>query len=242
MERLRINTPQNVDIEYGLASIGSRGLALILDIAVMGGYAYIIQWFLVQITSGIDDNWLVIGLFSLFYLPILLYHFYMETLFRGQTLGKMALNIKVVKIDGTRATIYEYFIRWSMNIIDIWMMSGLIGLISTIFSKKTQRVGDFAANTTVINLKPRLHLLQTVYEEMNETYQVVYPQVISLSDKDINLIKIKFNQARSDDNVEVIHALSKRLKTVLKVNNLKTSERVFIKTVLQDHYHIFKKG
>lgn len=241
MEKLEINTPQNVNIEYNLASIGIRMLALALDIAVLLGYIYLVQWLFSEIISVGYDRWLMFGLLSLLYLPVLLYHFYMETLFKGQTLGKMALKIKVVKLDGTRASVYEYFIRWTMNIIDIWMMSGLIGAISTIISKKTQRVGDLAANTAVISLKPRLHLLETVYEDMNLSYKVVYPQVINLSDKDINLIKSKFNEARKNNNDVVIRALSKRLQTVFKIDAIKTSDRVFIKTVLLDYYHTFRK-
>lgn len=241
MERLQINTPQNVNIEYGLASIGTRMLALMLDIAVMGSYIFLINKLVSSIVSMSLDTYLLYGLISLLYLPVFLYHFLSETLLNGQTLGKKALKIKVVKTDGTRATIYEYFIRWTMNIVDLWMMTGLIGAISTIISKKTQRVGDFAANTAVINLKPRLQLRQTVYEEMNDTYQIVYPQVIRFSDKDINVIKEKFQQARKDENNKIIRALSKRLQKVMELSSIKTSDHVFIKTVLQDHYYYFRQ-
>lgn len=241
MERLKINTPQNVNIDYGLASIGTRMLALGLDIAVIVAYIFVMSKLVSTMHIYRMDRFSYMGLIFLLYCPIFLYHFWMETFFKGQTIGKMVTKIKVVKTDGTRATIYEYFIRWTMNIVDLWMMGGIIGAFSTILSKKTQRVGDFAASTAVISLKPRLQLRETIYEEMNETYQIVYPQVIRLSDKDINLIKSKFNEARREENIEIIHALSQRLQKVMELNTIKTSDHVFIKTVLQDHFHAFKE-
>lgn len=240
MEKLEINTPQNVNIEYGLASIGLRILALMLDVGILLAYIYLVSLFLNLIDLSGMDRWSIIAIVMVLYLPVFFYHFMMETFLGGQTIGKMALKIKVVKIDATRATAYEYFIRWVMNIVDLWMLSGIIGLVSAVASKKAQRIGDLAANTAVINLKPKLNIVQTAYEELSESYTISFPQVNKLSDKDMNIVKLKYQQAIASNNREIIEALCDRLQTVLEVPKIKTSKTKFIQTVIQDHYHTFK--
>lgn len=240
MEKLQINTPQNVNIEYALASIGTRMLALALDIAILMGYVYLVSFFMQFIFRSGMDRWSYTGLLMLLYLPVFCYHFLLETLLNGQTLGKLALKIKVVKLDGTRATVYEYFIRWVMNIVDIWMMSGVIGIVAAIASKKTQRIGDMAASTAVVSLKSRLHLMQTAYEKIEDDYAITFPQVVNLSDKDMNIIKVKYYEALNKSNTKVIDALCKKLMEVLEISKITISKKQFILTVMQDYYHYFK--
>src|SRR5690606_30914688 len=188
MEKLAINTPQNVNIEYRLASVGTRFVSSMIDYAIILSYAYFVFTVLLPLIVDSGDRWLYFGVASLLLLPAFFYHLAMETFLKGQSLGKMAMKTKVVKVDGSRATVYEYFIRWAMSIIDIWMLGGVIGLVSILLTKKSQRVGDMAADTAVVSLRPHLQLIETVYEEIEQTYTPAYPQVIKLSDKDINII------------------------------------------------------
>lgn len=240
MEKLLINTPQNVQIEYRLASVGTRLISTALDYAVIIGYAYFVSKMFDWFFAKGNDPWLYYGTITLFILPALFYHFILETALGGQTLGKMAMKTKVVKIDGTRATVYEYFIRWVMSIVDIWMLSGLIGLVSIILSKKSQRIGDFAADTTVVNLKAKLQLIETVYEELHDTYEVTYPQVIKLTDKDINIIKETLNKSLRKRDYHVIDTLAEKVLGILEIGEIMESNIVFLETVIQDHYHSFR--
>src|SRR5690554_7113571 len=128
MEKLLINTPQNVDIEYSLASVGSRILAIALDYAIMIGYLFMVFIIFEKVFNHSMDSWLYFGMIMLFVLPVMFYHFILETLLKGQTIGMKVIKLKVVKVDGKRATTYEYFIRWIMNLVDVWMLSGVIGL------------------------------------------------------------------------------------------------------------------
>src|SRR5690606_27265200 len=105
------------------------------------------------------------------------------------TIGKMIMRIKVVKIDGTRATIYQYFIRWVCSIVDIFLCAGALGISSIIATKHAQRIGDIAADTTVISTKQNMALQQTLFAEITQEYTVTFPQVMRLSDKDANTIK-----------------------------------------------------
>ena len=109
MDNIKIQTTQNVDIEYELASIGDRILATLLDYLFFFGYILLVFLFIALIGSDIEDNlWLLVVLF----LPILLYDLLCEMFFQGKSFGKMIMKIKVVKLDGTQAGFGAYLLRW----------------------------------------------------------------------------------------------------------------------------------
>src|SRR5690606_3521159 len=210
----------NVNIEYRLASLGTRFISSVLDYAIIVCYAFFVYNVLLPLFVDRDDPWLFYGVMSLFMLPAFFYHLVMETFLEGQSIGKMAMKTKVVRTDGSRATIYEYFIRWTMSIVDIWILGGVVGLVSIILTKKSQRVGDLAASTTVVSLKPQLQLIETVYENLKTAYTPFYPEVIKLSDKDINIIKRSFNSAFERGDYTVISALAKKTKEVMGITSV----------------------
>src|SRR5260370_8767086 len=73
-----------------------------------------------------------------------------EWTFRGQTLGKRVMNLRVVDADGLRLRFSQIVVRNLLRTID--MMPGLytVGGIVLLLSPKLQRLGDIAANTIVI--------------------------------------------------------------------------------------------
>ncbi|MCA5005870.1 RDD family protein [Sphingobacterium bovistauri] len=240
MNNLLINTPQNVNFEYKLASVGSRILAFGIDYGIMLLYAFLVALFfqITDILTGLD-SWATWGIYSLMYLPIFFYPLLCETFMNGQTFGKKILKLKVVKIDGTRATFYQYFIRWVSNAVDIFLSMGGIGLTSIILSQKGQRLGDIAADTTVISLKENLNLKETVFEDLAVEHAIVYPEVYKISDKDINEIKDIYNTGYRRKNYEIIKALASKVEVMI---GKKASERPedFVAQVIQDHYYSFK--
>lgn len=240
MEKLLINTPQNVKIEYTLASLGTRILSFALDYAIILSYLYFSLYIFVDLIEKLTDDWLIYGLYSVIILPAFFYHFFWETLLNGQTPGKRVTKIKVVKLDGTRATIYEYFIRWTMSIVDIWMLTGLVGVISIILSKNSQRIGDLAAGTTVINLKQSLQLSATIFEKVPDQYTIKYPSVINLSDKDLNIIKKNYKKAVEHQDEVLMKKLADKVKRVLEINTIEENNSTFIRNVLQDYYYTFR--
>lgn len=242
MEKLSINTPQNVNIDYPLASVGSRIIAIGIDYIsmVLYGLAVFYVMFKLLDSNYFLDDWTFYGIVMLLLLPVFLYHLWQETLFKGQTIGKKIMKLKVMKIDGSRAGVSEYFMRWVFNVIDIWMLSGVIGTIFIMATNRSQRLGDLAAGTSVISLKPKLQLHQTIFASAKEDYKVTYPQVVNLSDKDANEIKRIFDVAIERKDMNILNKLVERLKTVLKVENIQQTNADFIRTVLKDHYHTFK--
>jgi uncharacterized RDD family membrane protein YckC len=78
-----------------------------------------------------------------------LYYFGME--FKtGQTIGKMALKLKVATVDGQPLTPGKVAIRTVLRIVDGLPFLYLVGFIAMVASKQKQRIGDMAAGTTVV--------------------------------------------------------------------------------------------
>ncbi|NGM73581.1 RDD family protein [Sphingobacterium sp. SGL-16] len=240
MNKLLINTPQNVNFEYKLAPVGTRIIAFALDYGVMLLYIFSVVLFLrsTNILDGLD-KWALYGIYSLVYLPVFFYTIGCEMLLNGQTLGKRIMKLKVVKIDGTRATFYQYFIRWVANAVDIFLSMGGVGLTSIILSQKGQRLGDIAADTTVISLKETLNLKQTVFEELASEHQIVYPEVYKISDEEINEIKDIYNTGYRRKNYEIIKALAAQVELMIGKKSEELPEK-FVAQVIQDHYYSFK--
>ena len=240
MHKLSINTPQNVRFEYNLASLGSRMIAFAIDYFIISCYAILVYYTVSRIgLFDISDVWLTMGIYMLILLPAMFYPFLMETFFNGQTIGKMIMRIKVVKIDGTRATIYQYFIRWVCTIVDIFLCAGALGVSSIIATRNAQRIGDIAADTTVINTKQNTALQQTLFAEITQEYTVTFPQVMRLSDKDANTIKDIYKSGYERKDYNIIVALSNKLVELLDVKPQMRPEE-FIDVVIKDYYYTFR--
>jgi uncharacterized RDD family membrane protein YckC len=146
-----IVTPQGVVLDLETAGVGHRGLARVIDLVIVlaGVWAIVALSSLLPSTVGLVVS-LVVGFFWAFGYPVV-----SETFFRGRTLGKLALGLRVVTLEAGPIGFREAFIRSLFQIIDIVASFGSVALIAGMFTKKSQRLGDFAAGTFVI-IDPRV--------------------------------------------------------------------------------------
>jgi uncharacterized RDD family membrane protein YckC len=240
MSELSINTTQNVNINFKAASVGERILASFLDMLIKAAYVIVVFYiffYLIGLNDTIQtiDNWSATAIVILFFFPVLIYSIALESFFEGQTLGKKLTKIKVVKIDGYQAGFGDYLIRWIFRIVENNMMSGLIGLIAMILSKKVQRLGDMAAGTAVITLKNNVTINSTILEELGSEYVPSYPLVIKLSDNDVRIIKDTFEMARRNSDYETITKLRQKIETVTGIVSNSKIETDFITVILKDY-------
>ncbi len=232
MSELQINTTQNVKINFKAAEVGLRLLAFILDSLIK--FAYIIIFSkLFGAFSGMD-SWSQIGINTLLSLPIIFYTLTLEALFQGQTLGKKALHIKVVKIDGYQATLSDYVVRWFFRIVDIYILG--LGFFVIISNKKHQRFGDMAAGTAVISLKDNITINHTIIEDLHDAYKPTYANVIKLSDNDARIIKDAFVSARASKDHATLNRLRNKIVEVVNIKEVKQKTTTeFIDVILKDY-------
>lgn len=233
MDNIKIQTTQNVDIEYEVASIGDRILATLLD------YVFFLAYFLIFIVIGALTNGAIfnsIALNIIYFLPILFYDLVCEAVFQGKSFGKMIMKIKVVKVDGTQANFGAYLLRWLLRIVDTRLFSGVIALIAIVANGKGQRVGDMAAGTTVIKMKQKVTLNDTILNKVKPDYTVVFPEVNKLTDNDIDIIKDVMRVSMRTNNVAAIKRLAEKTKETMGIT-VTLPDAQFLTTVVKDYSH-----
>ena len=241
MVELRINTTQNVNINFVAASVGERILAYAIDWLVKVAYIVVVYQIVFKILSvdqWVDgmDQWSKMAIYVSFLLPVIFYSLLFETLLDGQTPGKRIMKIKVVKIDGYQASLSDFVVRWFFRIVDLNMLSGVIALISIITSSKNQRLGDMTAGTAVISLKNDVNINHTILEELKKDYKPTYPNVIRLSYNDARIIKETFKTARKAKDYQTLIKLRNKLIEVVEIKKVTQSNDVeFITTILKDY-------
>jgi len=187
-----------------------------------------------------DSGEIVYTIFTLFTLPVFFYSFIMEAFFGGQSVGKMALGIRVVKVSGATPSMGELFLRWSFRLIDILFSVGSIAALVASSSDKMQRLGDVIANTCVIKLKPstQYSIKDILTIKSKKNYEPQYPQVVQLSDEDMLLVKNSIDRLRNYPNGQhkkLILELTKLVSEKLNISNVPKNKVTFLKTVLQDY-------
>jgi len=245
MNKIKINTVQNVEIEYHVANVGERILAFIIDGFVIAFYCIAVGMLIATFNINETENIFILLMLIFIFLPFFFYHLLMEVFFNGQSIGKMAMKIKVIRLDGESPSIGNYLLRWLLRLVDIAISQGGIAVLTILLSEKGQRLGDIAAGTTVVKLKQVTTLQDTMYAKLEETkneteqdaYQVMYPQVSSLSDEDIAKIREIANTANRTDNLEALGKLFEKLKKVLEVAPKSTSTE-FIKQIVKDYNYL----
>ena len=231
MSELQINTTQNVKISFTASGVGERLMAFIIDMILKIGYITILNMSLGVFQDM--DQWSQIGINTLLGLPVVFYTLVLEALMEGQTFGKKIMKIKVVKIDGYQASLADYVVRWFFRIVDIYIFG--MGFFVILFSKRSQRLGDMAAGTSVILLKDKVDISHTILEHLDDDYKPTYPTVIKLSDNDARIIKDTFTAAKSANDYQTLIKLRNKITEVIGVKAVNGNDIQFIDTILKDY-------
>ncbi len=234
MSKLAINTAQNVNLNYKLIGLGERMVAFLIDGVILITYITIMEN-LMSLSDIFDaDGWTKRGFLGLFMLPAFFYSVICHIVFGGQTIGKMIMKIKVVRIDGSPTEWYNLFVRWMLRIVDIWIFSPSIGILSILLSDKKQRIGDSAAGTVVISVKKKHKISSTILEDINDDYEPVFSNVTQLTDKDIRIVKEAFLISKKNNDFKTLTLLKNKICDTLQIET-KLYDIKFIDTILKDY-------
>lgn len=232
METVNINTSQNVQISYSIAGLGERILAYLIDSLIIASITIVIV--LVFVFSGtLDSSPYMIILATI---PTFFYHLFFEITMDGQSIGKKMMGIKVVKMNGSQATLGAYLLRWIVRPIDIFLYGG-IAILCISIGGKGQRLGDMAAGTTVIKLQKSVFLKDHTLSTLDENYKPVFLDADQLEPEYIELINkaIKAKLEMLDD--KPVKAMATKIKAKLEIDT-NLPDLKFLHTVIKDYHHL----
>src|SRR5580704_16947877 len=146
---LIILTPEGISFTQHLAGPVTRFLAFAIDLAGIALAASILSQVLLLAAFVNADFALAARTLSYFVVTIG-YSILLESIWRGQTLGKRALKIRVIDAEGFRLRPSQIVIRNLLRVVDLLPAFYAVGGLCCALSSKYQRLGDIAGNTVVI--------------------------------------------------------------------------------------------
>jgi uncharacterized RDD family membrane protein YckC len=238
MQTVRINTTQNIEIDYEVADLGERILAYLIDMSIfllIMIFTFIIGF---AVSIGVGSMMLIVMVviyFSLF----VFYDLVCEIFMNGQSVGKRVMKIKVVSLDGGQPSISQYLLRWLFRIVDFTISSNLGALICVAVTDKKQRIGDIVAGTTLIRTTPRTQIGQVAYMPEATDYKPVFVEAGQLSDEDVALIHEVVQTYFKSRNSVIVYNMASRVKEHLGVTKPESlNDLQFLQTILKDYNHI----
>jgi uncharacterized RDD family membrane protein YckC len=247
MQTVRIRTSQNIEIDYEVAGLGDRVLARIVDMGVFMGIFYILYYiFLLFFFTVIRDMQngggfpkaliVILIIYSIIYI---FYDLVAEVFFNGQSIGKYALKIKVVSLDGARPSISQFLMRWVFRLVDFGITGGIGALMSVALSEKKQRIGDLVAGTTLIKTKPATKIDELYFSSPDDEYEPRFPQVSNLTDSDITLIYEVISNFKQTGNNSVVYNMAVKLSDHLGITiPTDMNDFDFLQTVARDYSYV----
>ncbi|TXN36221.1 RDD family protein [Flagellimonas hymeniacidonis] len=237
MNQFQIETAQNISINQNTSNLGERMLAYLIDSFVITVYTILVFILLISLDIDLADQWAYYLVLSL---PAFLYYLLFETFSDGKTIGKGLMSLRVVKLDGSKPSFANYFVRWALRIIDVSLTSGGGAVLTILIRGKGQRIGDIAAGTTVISEKKRITLRDTLLRELPEDYKPQFPQVTVFKDPEMQTIKELYDKSKLNGDHNVIVSLDKRIKEVTGISTqLKPID--FVDLVIKDYNYYTQK-
>jgi uncharacterized RDD family membrane protein YckC len=163
-EKLIIETPEQTSIEFPLAGIGSRFIAVLIDSLIQGGVMIVLGLIFFAISFGApgifrDSSatgavWIAAILIFAFFLLTYGYFILFEAIWNGQTPGKRLTHIRVIKDSGQPITAIDAVGRNLLRLVDQMPFGYGIGVLCAWISPQSKRLGDYVAGTVVVHEKP----------------------------------------------------------------------------------------
>jgi RDD family len=183
----------------------------------------------------------------------------------GQSFGKKIAGIRVVNENGGQPGIGQYVIRWIIRTSDImavviiimaldslrtknvdvlWMWKVLVTLglfitdvILVNASQKNQRLGDMLAHTLLIRSSQKHSIEDTVFLDIDQNYRPSFPEVMRLSDRDMNSLKGILDTARKRSDYNLAEMASEKIKNHLGITS-PLSPFDFLEVLLKDYNYL----
>jgi uncharacterized RDD family membrane protein YckC len=144
----QVVTPEAVPIELDLAGLGSRGIAIIIDMLIQ--FVCLIGLLFVLASLHPSEAVTIVTVSIASFMLFFGYFFVFEGLWHGRTPGKATQRLRAVRADGQPMSTAQMFVRNTVRIVDFLPAYYAIGCTSMVLTKRSQRLGDLAGGTVVI--------------------------------------------------------------------------------------------
>jgi uncharacterized RDD family membrane protein YckC len=216
--KITLQTPESVELEFTLAGIGNRAQALMVDYILLGGAIAVViftgSMLFAQFTPRLQKWYLAIALLITFGIFVG-YFIFFESLWQGQTPGKRYAKIRVIRDDGRPAGLSQATLRALLRPIDDALS---IGFLMIVFNKQEKRLGDLLAGTVVIQEEHPSSDQKLILSDHAESFAAQLLEVSNLSlllPDDFASIR-EFLQRRQQIQPEARQNLSRQLARQLK--------------------------
>jgi uncharacterized RDD family membrane protein YckC len=159
-----LRTPEQIELQYDLAGLGSRFLAMMIDgliqtvvllalAAVFGLGAALLYGGLREVVSRSPSVVLSVGIGLGVLLSFAIgwgYFIFFEMVWNGQTPGKRYIGIRVLTARGEPVTLVHSLVRNVMRLVDALPSGYMLGSVCILVTRRSQRLGDLAAGTVVV--------------------------------------------------------------------------------------------
>ncbi len=159
-----VRTPESIAFRYDLAGLGSRFLAVVVDMMIQIVLVILIIWGLASLGSGAKhdtfmpvqrvDAWAMSIAYAFIYILIFMifygYFILFEAFWNGQTPGKKLLGIRVVRDGGYPVDFGAAFLRNLIRIAEMILGFYATSIVATLMSNENKRIGDYVAGTIVV--------------------------------------------------------------------------------------------
>jgi uncharacterized RDD family membrane protein YckC len=239
LEKLNIDTPEQVALEFSLATVGSRFLALAVDSLIQLGCAVVL--FLVvalglRVASATFEParpWVlalfVLGLFIINFV----YFAVFESVWNGQTPGKRLIGLRVIHASGRPISVFEAILRNVVRIADQLPGIYAIGIVSVFLTERSQRLGDLAAGTVVVHERAVEAAVEAFTPRADSAHTLTHYGASRLTGEEISVIELFFRRREELDGYARLRAahqiaarIRERLGITAKIDNEQLLEEI----------------
>ncbi len=169
-ELYTVETPEQIDLIYDVAGIGSRILAALIDHILMLfvlALGYVAITLIIENIIDMLDSALILSIFGiLIFLFMCAYYIFFETTWNGQTPGKRMLGIRMVRVGGRPLGFLGSTIRNIIRLADFLPLLYGVGVLVMFIDRQSRRLGDMAAGSLAVRVRKgvTLDMLQAAPE------------------------------------------------------------------------------
>ncbi|MBA2447828.1 MAG: RDD family protein [Chloroflexi bacterium] len=226
-----LSTPEQVELGYEVAGLGSRFVAALIDVLIQ--MVVMLALFLAALLGGVltlaavgrrvsggaqsEAVFLLLAVMVLvLFVVIWGYYIFFEMVWNGQTPGKRRLGIRVLTTGGEPITLTHSLVRNLVRLIDFLPSSYMLGAAVMLLNGRAQRLGDLAAGTIVV--KERRERVPSMLAALPSEQALAPQDAAAFTAEDVALAReflVRQDELAPDRRRELAARISGRLRARL---------------------------